>query len=176
MRLPSFHRCPAARAFQQNVHMDSIRIQTESFSVEAESMALSAGRVDIGALVSFVGLVRDFGDQSDVKAIKLQHYSGMTEKALQQICDEAHQRWELYGIRIVHRVGRLLPADPIVLVITASAHRRDAFEACMFLMDYLKTRAPLWKKEITAQGGHWVEAKDSDATASLRWEQTPASA
>ncbi len=169
MRLPSFHQCPAARAFQQNTHMDSIRIQTEPFSVEAESIALSAGRADIGALVSFVGLVRDFGDQSGVEAIELQHYSGMTEKALQKICDEAHQRWDLHGVRVVHRVGRLQPADPIVLVVTASAHRHDAFEACMFLMDYLKTRAPLWKKEITRHGEHWVEAKASDTEASGRW-------
>ncbi len=150
---------------------DSIRIQTEAFSIEVESGALSAGHTNIGAIASFVGLVRDFGDQSGVEAIELQHYPGMTEKALQQICAEAHQRWKLNGIRIVHRVGRLLPADPIVLVVTASAHRNDAFAACMFLMDYLKTRAPLWKKEITANGGHWVAAKDSDAEASLRWQE-----
>jgi molybdopterin synthase catalytic subunit len=151
---------------------DSIRIQTDPFSVEKESSALSAGRTDIGAIASFVGLVRDFGDQSDVEAIELQHYPGMTEKALQKICDEANQRWSLDGVRIVHRVGRLQPADSIVLVIIASAHRHDAFEACMFLMDYLKTRAPLWKKEITAQGGHWVHAKASDSEASMRWQET----
>lgn len=147
-----------------------IRVQHESFDVGAEQSALCAGRTDIGAIVCFTGLVRDFNEQPDVETLTLEHYPGMTESALAKIVAEAETRWSLNAVRLIHRVGMLKPGDPIVLVIVASAHRRAAFEACDFIMDYLKTRAPFWKKEHSRQGAYWVAERDTDKADARRWE------
>ena len=146
-----------------------IRVQTEAFDLGAEVDALRAGRLDVGAVASFVGYARDINDGSDVRAMTLEHYPGMTEKALGTLADEAAARWTLIDATVVHRVGRLLPGDPIVLVAVASRHRGDAFAACAFIMDALKTRAPFWKKEETPAGERWVEARASDDAAAARW-------
>jgi molybdopterin synthase catalytic subunit len=146
-----------------------IRVQLEDFDVGAELQALAANNRQIGGITSFVGLVRDLSDGSDVKRMTLEHYPGMTEQALQEIEAEALRRWPLAGITIIHRYGPLDPGDRIVLVAVASAHREAAFAACHFLIDWLKTRAPFWKLEDTGQGGRWVEAKDSDDKAAERW-------
>tara|TARA_R110000868_G_scaffold64845_4_gene194573 strand:- start:3885 stop:4298 length:414 start_codon:yes stop_codon:yes gene_type:complete len=135
------------------------RVQTEDFDINAEIAALTKGRSDIGAVVTFSGLVRDV-------TLTLEHYAGMTERELTKLEADANARWQLHGITIIHRIGTLHPADNIVLVVTASKHRKDAFEAAEFLMDYLKTRAPFWKRE----GETWVEAKDSDDQAAERWK------
>jgi molybdopterin synthase catalytic subunit len=147
----------------------SVRIQTEDFDVGRELAAVRAGNPKIGAIASFVGLVRDINHDSRITSMTLEHYPGMTEKALQAIADEALTRWQIIDYTVVHRVGALRPADQIVLVIIASGHRGDAFAACEFIMDYLKTRAPLWKKERTPEGERWVEARDSDDGAASRW-------
>ena len=147
-----------------------IRVQTEAFDLGAEVDAIRRERTDIGAIASFVGLARDMNEGSGVAAMTLEHYPGMTEKALAAIVDEAGQRWPLQDVTVIHRVGRLLPGDPIVLVVVAGAHRGEAFAACEFLMDYLKTRAPFWKKEETPQGDRWVEARASDDAAAERWD------
>jgi len=146
-----------------------IVVQSESFDLGAEVNAMSHGRTDIGAIASFVGLARDHNDGSGVSAMTLEHYPGMTEKALATLADEACARWTLLDVTVIHRVGRLLPGDPIVLVAVASSHRGDAFAACEFIMDALKTRAPFWKKEDTPQGERWVDARASDDTAAARW-------
>ena len=146
----------------------SVQVQTGRFDAGSEMTAL-ASRPDVGAQVCFIGQVRDFGDQSGVMALELEHYPGMTEKSLLAILDTARQRWPLSAARVVHRVGYLPLGEPIVLVLTASAHRRDAFAACEFIMDYLKHDAPFWKKEHTQAGSHWVEAKSSDQQAVQRW-------
>jgi molybdopterin synthase catalytic subunit len=153
----------------------SVSVQEADFDAGAEIAALSAGRDDVGAVASFVGLVRadkTGGETSSVavKAMTLEHYPGMTEKALQEIVVQARSRWELLGVRVIHRVGRLLPGDRIVFVAVASSHRGDAFAACEFIMDYLKTRAPFWKKEETPAGGRWVDARESDDEAAARWQ------
>ena len=151
----------------------SVSVQEADFDAGAEIAALSAGREDVGAVASFVGLVR--ADKSigaaapAVQAMTLEHYPGMTEKALEAIVAEARGRWDLSGVRVIHRVGRLLPGDRIVLVAVASAHRGAAFAACEFVMDYLKTQAPFWKKEETPEGGRWVDARESDDHAAGRW-------
>ncbi|QDX81024.1 molybdenum cofactor biosynthesis protein MoaE [Denitratisoma sp. DHT3] len=153
----------------------SISVQTEDFDVGAEIAALSAGDAGAGAVASFVGLMRDRNDGGDgsdgggVAAMTLEHYPGMTERALDEIVAEARCRWELRAVRVIHRVGRLLPGERIVLVAVSSAHRGEAFAACEFIMDYLKTRAPLWKKEETDAGGRWVDARESDEDARRRW-------
>jgi molybdopterin synthase catalytic subunit len=147
----------------------AIRIQNEDFDLGAEVARVRAGNPKIGAVASFIGLVRDINEGDAVSELVLEHYPGMTEKALQKIVDEANARWELYDVLVIHRVGRLRPTDQIVLVVTASAHRGEAFSACEFLMDYLKTRAPFWKKEQTPSGSRWVDARDSDDTAASRW-------
>jgi molybdopterin synthase catalytic subunit len=147
----------------------SVSVQLEAFDVGAEMAALSAGRKDIGAVASFVGLVRDKNDVSGITSMTLEHYPGMTEQALQEIVAEAHTRWDLMGVRVIHRYGRLAPGDAIVLVIVAGAHRGEAFAACEFIMDFLKTRAPFWKKEETPEGGRWVDAREVDASAASRW-------
>lgn len=152
--------------------VDSISVQQADFDVSAELAALRAGRADIGAIAAFVGLVRDISGGKAVSAMTLEHYPGMTEKALADIVAEAERRWSLQAVRVIHRVGPLLPADQIVLVAVASAHRGEAFQACEFIMDYLKTRAPFWKKETTPQGERWVDARDSDDTAAERWKQS----
>jgi molybdopterin synthase catalytic subunit len=148
-----------------------VRIQEADFDVGAELAALRAGDARIGALASFIGLVRDVSHGAGVSEMTLEHYPGMTEKALAAIVDEAKSRWDLYGALVIHRVGRLQPCDQIVLVAVTSAHRSDAFAACEFIMDYLKTRAPFWKREATAGGAHWVDARDSDDTAAARWQK-----
>ncbi len=147
-----------------------IRVQTEGFDLGAEVEALRAGRLDVGAMASFVGYARDVNDGSGVTAMTLEHYPGMTEKALAALADEAAARWTLIDATVIHRVGRLLPGDPIVLVAVASTHRGDAFAACEYLMDALKTRAPFWKKEETPAGERWVEARASDDAAAARWQ------
>ncbi len=129
-----------------------------------------AGDARIGALASFLGLVRDLNDGASVSAMTLEHYPGMTEKALEAIVAEAKQRWNIYDALVIHRVGPLKPCDQIVLVAVSSAHRGEAFAACEFIMDYLKTRAPFWKKEDTPDGGRWVDARDSDDSAAARWQ------
>jgi molybdopterin synthase catalytic subunit len=146
-----------------------ICVQSDAFDLGAEVDAMRHGRTDIGAIASFVGLARDINEGSGVAAMTLEHYPGMTEKALAAIVDEARERWPLQDVTLVHRVGRLLPGDPIVLVAVAAAHRGEAFAACEFLMDYLKTRAPFWKKEETPAGERWVEARASDDAAAGRW-------
>jgi molybdopterin synthase catalytic subunit len=140
-----------------------ISVQREDFDVGAEIGALGRGNPKVGAVASFVGLVRDF-------AMTLEHYPGMTERAIKNIVDEARGRWQLVDCTVIHRYGELAPNDRIVLVGVASSHRGDAFAACEFIMDYLKTRAPFWKKEATPEGMRWVEARDSDDRAAERWQ------
>jgi molybdopterin synthase catalytic subunit len=149
--------------------MIEIRVQQEPFELSAEQESLCRGHPRVGALVSFVGLMRDLNEGKRVSRMTLEHYPGMTEKALTAIAEEAAVRWELVGIRIIHRVGPLEPQDPIVLVAVTSAHRGEAFRACEFLIDYLKTKAPFWKKEVTEDGGHWVDARATDDQAAARW-------
>ena len=146
-----------------------VLVQTEPFDLGGEVDAMRKGRTDIGAIASFVGLARDMNEGSGVHAMTLEHYPGMTEKALGALVDEACSRWRLLDVTVIHRVGRLLPGDPIVLVVVASSHRGEAFSACEFIMDYLKTRAPFWKKEETPQGERWVDARASDDAAAARW-------
>jgi len=148
-----------------------IRVQAEDFDLGAEVGAMSRGRSDIGAIASFVGLARDLNEGSGVHAMTLEHYPGMTEKALAALIDEANARWALLDVTVIHRVGRLLPGDSIVLVVVASSHRGEAFAACEFIMDYLKTRAPFWKKEETPQGERWMDARASDDAAAARWDK-----
>lgn len=150
-----------------------IRIQAEPFDPAAEQDALRAGQAQVGALVAFVGLMRDISEDSSVRSMTLEHYPGMTERALEAIAAEAEQRWRLEAIRIIHRVGRLEPEDPIVLVAVTSRHRGDAFRACELIIDYLKTEAPFWKKEQTDAGERWVEARSSDGDARDRWKPAP---
>jgi len=151
-----------------------IRVQQEPFDAGAELAALKAGRNGIGGTVMFLGTVRDLSEGSDVKAMTLEHYPGMTEKALADIEAEALARWPIDASLVIHRYGRLEPGEDIVLVITASAHREAAFEACHFLIDWLKTKAPFWKLEENEAGASWVAAKDSDDAAAARWEtKTP---
>jgi molybdopterin synthase catalytic subunit len=149
--------------------MYDIRVQEQPFDLAAEQQSLWAGRPQVGALVSFIGLMRDINEGDAIRRMTLEHYPGMTEKALRAIAEEAARRWPIEAVRIVHRVGTLEPQDPIVLVAVAARHRGDAFRACELLIDYLKTRAPFWKKEVTAGGERWVEARDSDEDAAGRW-------
>lgn len=153
-----------------------IRVQREPFDAGAELAALTRGNHAIGGVACFVGLVRDMAGDRPIASMTLEHYPGMTERQLERIEAEARTRWPLAASLIVHRYGRLEPGDPIVLVITASAHRQAAFESCAFLMDWLKTRAPFWKLEEAADGARWVEARDSDDAAAARWEAAPAKA
>lgn len=146
-----------------------IQVQLEPIDVPAEQESLWRGNPRVGALVSFVGLMRDLNEGTGVSAMTLEHYPGMTERALAAIADEAARRWSLAGITIVHRVGPLVPQDPIVFVGVTSAHRGEAFRACELLIDYLKTRAPFWKKETTSTGERWVVARDADDQAAGRW-------
>ena len=149
----------------------SIRIQENDFDVSAEIAALRKGDPRVGAVVTFVGTVRDINDGSQVKGLTLEHYPGMTEKALQEILDQAKARWDIYQTLVIHRVGRLLPEEQIVLVVVTSAHRGEAFAACEFIMDYLKTAAPFWKKEDTPAGARWVDARMTDDAAMARWSK-----
>ena len=147
-----------------------IRVQEEDFSVETVHQELRQRAGDCGALVSFVGLVRELGEDESIQSMTLEHYPGMTEKALADIAEQASQRWSLGATTIIHRVGTLHAGEQIVLVATASRHRRDAFEAAEFIMDYLKTDAPFWKKEHTSDGDRWVEQRHTDVGSRERWQ------
>lgn len=148
-----------------------IRIQTQDFDVSAELAQLRSGNSQVGAVVTFVGTVRDMNDGASVAAMALEHYPGMTEKALEHIVNQAKARWNVFDALVIHRVGSLQPTDQIVLVAVTSAHRGEAFSACEFIIDYLKTNAPFWKKEKTPQGARWVDARVSDDHALGRWNE-----
>lgn len=146
-----------------------IQVQTAPFDLAAEVEALYINNPKVGAVASFLGLVRDLNEGDGVHTLTLEHYPGMTEKALEQIVRDAFERWTLLDVTVIHRVGELRPTEAIVLVAVASAHRGEAFAACEFIMDYLKTRAPFWKKEVTPEGERWVEARESDEVAAAKW-------
>ena len=148
-----------------------IRIQEKDFDISAEVAALRQGDPRVGAVVSFLGTVRDMNEGSEVQELTLEHYAGMTEKALEEILSQAKSRWDIYQALVIHRIGPLLPEDQIVLVAVTSAHRGEAFAACEFIMDYLKTAAPFWKKENTPEGTRWVDARVTDDAAMARWEK-----
>ena len=152
-----------------------VRVQTADFDAGQELTALRTGDPRVGAVAAFIGTVRDVNDGARVAAMTLEHYPGMTEKALAAIVDQAKARWDIIDALVVHRVGPLAPADQIVLVGVTSAHRGEAFAACEFIIDYLKTRAPFWKKEMTPDGARWVEARASDDDAAARWDVAPES-
>ena len=149
----------------------SVRVQQADFDVGAELTALRGSDTRVGALASFLGLVRDLNDGASVAEMTLEHYPGMTEKALEEIVAEAKGRWDIYDALVIHRVGPLKPCDQIVLVAVTSAHRGEAFAACEFIMDYLKTKAPFWKKEVTPDGGRWVDARETDDSSAARWQK-----
>lgn len=151
--------------------MIHVRVQAPAFDAGVETAALSAGRRDVGAIATFIGLVRDRNEGASVGSMTLEHYPGMTERALEEICAEAASRWPLIDLRVVHRIGPMEPGEPIVYVGVSSAHRGDAFAACEFVMDFLKTRAPFWKREETPGGGRWVESRASDDKAADRWRR-----
>lgn len=146
-----------------------IRIQTEDFDLSTEVATLRRDDPRVGAVCAFVGTVRDRNDGQSVSTMELEHYPGMTEKAIEAMIDEAFRRFDIFGARVIHRVGFLQPLDQIVLVVVTSAHRGESFQACEFLMDYLKTQAPFWKKEQTPQGARWVDARVSDDAALAKW-------
>ena len=149
-----------------------IKVQSEDFDIGAEIAALTGGNHNVGGLAMFVGLVRDLAPQGRISAMTLEHYPGMTEKRLAEIAEEAKARWPLEGVLIIHRYGRLEPGDRIVLVAATSAHRQAALDACAFLIDWLKTKAPFWKLEEGAAGAQWVDARDSDDQATAKWHRT----
>ncbi|MBS3887285.1 MAG: molybdenum cofactor biosynthesis protein MoaE [Dethiobacter sp.] len=149
------------------------RVQTEDFDLSTEVAALRANNPKVGAIVAFVGTVRDLNDGAAVAEMELEHYPGMTEQALEAIIAEAHARWDFIDALVIHRVGPLKPMDQIVLVVVTSKHRGEAFSACEFIMDYLKTAAPFWKKEQTPQGARWVDARVTDDEAMARWKIEP---
>jgi molybdopterin synthase catalytic subunit len=151
-----------------------VRVQTEDFDAGAEVARLRAGDPAVGAVAAFIGIARDVNDGSSVATLTLEHYPGMTEKALEQIVSDARARWRVIDALIIHRIGSLRPTDQIVLVAVTSEHRGDAFHACEFIMDYLKTRAPFWKKESTPDGARWVEARASDDESASRWQDPKA--
>lgn len=148
---------------------DFIRIQEQDFDLTTEVKLLRKNDPRVGAVVNFVGTVRDMNDGSQVKGMTLEHYPGMTEKSLEEIITQARGRWDIYKTLVIHRVGPLLPEDQIVLVAVTSAHRGEAFAACEFIMDYLKTAAPFWKKEVTPEGSKWVDARVTDDAAMTKW-------
>jgi molybdopterin synthase catalytic subunit len=147
-----------------------VRVQTEDFDFSTELGQLRANDPRVGAVVTFLGTVRDMNDGSSVAQMELEHYPGMTEKALEEIVTQAKARWPIFDALVIHRVGPLLPLDQIVLVAVTSAHRGEAFTACEFIIDYLKTQAPFWKKEQTPQGARWVDARDTDERALQKWD------
>lgn len=149
---------------------DTIRVQSDDFDIAHEIALLRSRSQSIGAIASFIGLMRDFNDGDAVAAMSLEHYAGMTERALDEIIKKAKNRWQVHDIAVIHRVGMFKPGDQIVLVVVAAAHRGAAFSVCEFVMDYLKTQAPFWKKEITAAGERWVESRASDVDAANRWD------
>lgn len=146
-----------------------VRVQYEDFDLSAEVAALRAGRAQVGAVACFVGTVRDINQGTGVSTLTLEHYPGMTEKALEAIVKAAQERWALDDVLVIHRIGALAPLDQIVLVAVTSAHRGEAMAACEFVIDWLKTDAPFWKKEVTPQGERWVDARESDEAAAARW-------
>lgn len=146
-----------------------VAIQTQDFDVSAEIAALRAQDKRVGAVCTFIGTVRDRNDGQSVSTMELEHYPGMTEKSIEAMIDEAFKRFDIYAARVIHRVGLLRPLDQIVLVVVTSAHRGESFQACEFLMDYLKTQAPFWKKEQTPEGARWVDARVSDDQALAKW-------
>ena len=150
--------------------MQSVSVQSDDFDTGAEIAALRIGKPSVGAIASFVGTVRDLNEGSDVSTLTLEHYPEMTQRSLESIVGEARSRFDIIGVRLIHRFGTLKPTDQIVLVAVSSAHRGEAFAACEFIMDYLKTRAPFWKKERTGQGERWVDARQSDDEAAGRWQ------
>ena len=147
----------------------TVRVQEADFDLGAEVVALRRDDARIGAIASFVGVVRDINDGAGVSEMELEHYPGMTEKALEAIVGEAKTRWRIFDALVIHRVGKLMPTDQIVLVAVTGAHRGEAFAACEFIMDYLKTRAPFWKREVTPEGARWVDARESDDHSAARW-------
>ena len=149
----------------------TVRIQTADFDLSTEIAALRSGDLQVGAIVSFVGTVRDMNEGSQVNSMELEHYAGMTEKALADIIVEAKARWSIHEALVIHRIGKMLPGEQIVLVAVAGQHRGEAFSACEFIMDYLKTAAPFWKKEATPTGEHWVDARSTDDEAMARWRK-----
>ncbi|TQV63810.1 MAG: molybdopterin synthase catalytic subunit MoaE [Halothiobacillaceae bacterium] len=146
-----------------------VRIQTDDFDLGAEIARLRAGQRDVGAVAAFLGTVRDINDDNAIRTMELEHYPGMTERALESIETRARSRWPLNDVLVIHRVGPLQPEDQIVMVAVTSRHRHAAFAACEYIMDYLKTRAPFWKKEDTPEGARWVDARESDFDAAARW-------
>ena len=149
-----------------------VRVQAEDFDVGNETRLMRDGNPKIGAIASFVGLVRDINDKTTIMEMTLEHYPGMTEKALEEIVVQAKSRWDIIDALVIHRYGKLRPLDQIVLVIVTGSHRGEAFKACEFIMDYLKTAAPFWKKESTVDGTRWVTARESDDIAAERWKQS----
>ena len=149
--------------------MNEVRIQSEDFDLSREMAQLRAGNAKVGAIVNFVGTVRDLNEGASVAEMELEHYPGMTEQSIQAIIDQAKARWPIYGALVIHRVGPLKPMDQIVLVAVTSPHRGEAFSACEFIIDYLKTEAPFWKKEQTPEGARWVDARTSDDDALKKW-------
>jgi len=149
--------------------MNEVRVQTGDFDLGLEIARLRAGDARVGAVASFVGTMRDMNDGAAVAGMELEHYPGMTERALDDIVEQARVRWPLCGVLVIHRVGPLLPMDQIVLVACSAGHRGEAFAACEFIIDYLKTEAPFWKKEQTPEGARWVDARVTDAAAKARW-------
>ena len=149
----------------------TVRVQTEPFDFGQEYESFLAGDRAAGAVASFVGRVRETNDNDEIKTLELEHYPGMTEKVMLEVLQQAQERWPLLGARVIHRVGALKPADNIVLVLTASAHRHAALDACAFIMDHLKTRATFWKKETTPDGQRWVKGRASDQQAQARWHE-----
>ena len=148
----------------------NVSVQAEDFDVSSLQRELLDDACEAGAVASFTGLVKTGGEHQQVSALELEHYPGMTERSIQAIVDEARQRWQLSAVKVVHRIGRLEPGEQIVYVGVCSAHRREAFQACEFIMDYLKTRAPFWKKETSAAGEYWVDSRESDFSAARRWQ------
>lgn len=149
----------------------TVRVQAEDFDISKEIALLREGNPRIGAIASFIGVVRDLNDGDSVAEMTLEHYPGMTEKSVEEIITQARGRWQVMDALVIHRIGTLKPLDQIVLVVVTSAHRGDAFAACEFIMDYLKTRAPFWKKEQTSSGARWVDARATDDAAAERWQQ-----
>jgi molybdopterin synthase catalytic subunit len=155
------------------VNKSIVKVQAQDFDVSSEIAELRSGDARVGAVASFIGTVRDLNSGDAVSTLTLEHYPGMTERSLEAIVQRAHERFDIYQCLIIHRFGELKPCDQIVLVAVTSAHRGEAFQACEFVMDYLKTEAPFWKKEQTPQGARWVEARETDGVAAARWKEQP---
>lgn len=170
------HRASVSRCHNRVMTAARVSIQNEDFDLQQEIAALRSGDARVGAVCSFIGTVRDRNDGSAVASMELEHYPGMTEKAIEAMIDEARRRFDILGARVIHRVGLLQPQDQIMMVAVTSAHRGESFQACEFLMDYLKTQAPFWKKEQTPEGARWVDARATDDEALARWGITHSNA